>query len=403
MCDDLLGIVFPHLEKVLVEHVWVEGGMVRVRARTLDGAFPCPSCGLCSYRVHSRYRRHLADAAVGGCPVVVDLSVRRLFCDVTDCARRTFAEQADGTDRTRVLYLFGGAEQITLNVSAKTWTGLRNITGPDGTTVTRFSTGSVTYQVANGQGTAVTAVDASTLAVTRRSFDPFGNPRGTKPSSWVASDENQGFLGQPTDPGTGLGLLGARNYDPVTGRFLSPDPVFECGDPNQLGGYTYAGDDPVSGSDPSGLMLVNDGGGGGGCDAKCAAANDKAYASTTSSNGTKTHSSGCCSGFWGCAGHNSRSRLRGILRGRVGSLQRRRKPTVGVDEFLANLAEKGDQGLLVAYVDDRERGGYLFPSTSIRNRSKWSRAWGLAPSPKTTPTLDPSSTESMTHLNWLPR
>ena len=55
------------------------------------------------------------------------------------------------------------------------------------------------------------------------------------------------------------------------------------------------------------------------------------------------------------------SRLRGILRGRVRSLQRRRKPTVGVDECLANLAEKGDQGLLVAYVDDRERGGYLFP------------------------------------------
>jgi RHS repeat-associated protein len=209
----------------------------------------------------------------------------------------------DGVDKTRVLYLFGGAEQITLNVSAKTWTGLLNITGPDGTTVTRSSTGTVTYQVANGQGTAVTAVDASTLAVTRRSFDPFGNPRGTKPSSWVAADENHGFLGQPADPVTGLDLLGARNYDPVLGRFLSPDPVFEPGDPNQMGGYTYAGDNPASASDPSGLMLPMDPGGGGGCDAKCAAANDKAYASTTSSSGTKKHSSGGCSGFWGCAGH----------------------------------------------------------------------------------------------------
>ncbi|MEU8934927.1 ricin-type beta-trefoil lectin domain protein [Streptomyces sp. NPDC048409] len=210
----------------------------------------------------------------------------------------------DGTDKTRVLYLFGGAEQITLNVSAKTWTGLRNITGPDGTTVTRSSTGSVTYQVANGQGTAVTAVDASTLAVTRRFYDPYGNPRGAKPSSWVATDENRGFLGQPADPTTGLDLLGARNYDPVTGRFLSPDPVFEAGDPNQMGGYTYAGDNPASGSDPSGLMLAMDGGGGGGCDSKCAAANDKAYASTTTSSGTKKHhSSGGCSGFWGCAGH----------------------------------------------------------------------------------------------------
>jgi hypothetical protein len=55
------------------------------------------------------------------------------------------------------------------------------------------------------------------------------------------------------------------------------------------------------------------------------------------------------------------SRLRGILRGRVRSLQRRGKPVVGVTECLESLAEKGEQGLLVAYVDDRERAGYLFP------------------------------------------
>ncbi|MGW0771754.1 ricin-type beta-trefoil lectin domain protein [Streptomyces sp. NPDC002676] len=166
----------------------------------------------------------------------------------------------DGTDKTRILYLFGGTEQITLNVSAKTWTALRNITGPDGTTVTRSSTGTVTYQVANGQGTATTAIDASTLAVTRRSYDPYGNPRGTKPTSWVAADENHGYLGQPTDATTGLDLLGARNYDPTQGRFLTPDPLFEAGDPNQMGGYTYAGDNPASGSDPTGTVRIdNDG------------------------------------------------------------------------------------------------------------------------------------------------
>ncbi|MEH0579166.1 ricin-type beta-trefoil lectin domain protein [Streptomyces sp. B21-108] len=159
----------------------------------------------------------------------------------------------DGVDKTRVLYLFGGAEQITLNVAAKTWTGLRNITGPDGTTVTRSSTGTVTYQVANGQGTALTAVNAATLAVTHRSFDPWGNPRGSKPGSWVAPDENHGFLGQPADPVTGLNLLGARNYDPVIGRFLTPDPIFQAGDPNQMGGYTYAADNPASSSDPTGF------------------------------------------------------------------------------------------------------------------------------------------------------
>ncbi|WP_416971793.1 ricin-type beta-trefoil lectin domain protein [Streptomyces sp. 4F14] len=167
-----------------------------------------------------------------------------------------------GTDKTRVLYLFGGAEQLTLDVTAKTCTALRYYTGPDGTRVTRTNSGSVTYQVATSQGTATTAVDASTLAVTRRYYDPYGNPRGTQPSSWVAADENHGYLGKPTDSVTGLDLLGARNYDPTLGRFLTADPVFEPGDPNQMGGYTYAGDNPASGSDPSGLCSACDGGSG---------------------------------------------------------------------------------------------------------------------------------------------
>lgn len=95
-CDDLLDIVFPHLEKVLVEQVCVEDGVVRVQARTHDGVLACPDCGVSSARVHSWYRRCLADAAVGGRPVAIDLSVRRLFCDVASCARRTFVEQVEG-------------------------------------------------------------------------------------------------------------------------------------------------------------------------------------------------------------------------------------------------------------------------------------------------------------------
>ncbi|WP_370087694.1 ricin-type beta-trefoil lectin domain protein [Streptacidiphilus sp. MAP12-16] len=172
------------------------------------------------------------------------------------------ASSTNGTDTTRILYLFGGAEQITLNVASRSSTALRNYTGPDGTTITRTSSGTVTYQIANAQGTAETAVNASTLAVTHRYYDPYGNPRGASPSTWISADENHGFLGQPQDTTSGLNLLGARNYDPVQGRFLTPDPLFQAGDPNQMGGYTYAADNPASGSDPNGLQY-NGGDGGG--------------------------------------------------------------------------------------------------------------------------------------------
>ncbi|MFI9275944.1 RHS repeat domain-containing protein [Kitasatospora sp. NPDC052896] len=149
------------------------------------------------------------------------------------------------------LYLFGGAEQLTLTGS--TVSGQRFYDNPDGTVIVRSSSGTVTYEPSNPQGTAQLEVDASSLAVTRRAYDPYGNARGATPSTWA---DNHGYLGKPTDPTTGLDLLGARNYDPTIGRFLTADPVFEAGDPNQMGGYTYAGDNPTTSSDPTGLWSL---------------------------------------------------------------------------------------------------------------------------------------------------
>ncbi|MCZ4612106.1 ISL3 family transposase [Streptomyces sp. Lzd4kr] len=71
-------------------------GVVRIAACTRELTVACPDCGLVSARVHSRYGRTLADVAVGGRPVVIGLSVRRLFCDGPGCGRRTFAEQVEG-------------------------------------------------------------------------------------------------------------------------------------------------------------------------------------------------------------------------------------------------------------------------------------------------------------------
>lgn len=82
---------------MLVERVFVEGGTVHVTARTRDDfVVDCPGCGSAAHRVHSRYQRHLADTAVAGRPVVIDLSVRRLVCDQPACLRRTFVEQVEG-------------------------------------------------------------------------------------------------------------------------------------------------------------------------------------------------------------------------------------------------------------------------------------------------------------------
>ena len=101
-----------------------------------------------------------------------------------------------------------------------------------------------TYTTANQQHTALESIDATT----RRYYDPYGNQPG-----WP---DNMASINQPQDPSPPLGLLGARQYEPATGRFLSLDPVFEAGQPTQMGGYTSAANNPATNADPTGLHGV---------------------------------------------------------------------------------------------------------------------------------------------------
>ncbi|MEZ0096074.1 ISL3 family transposase [Streptacidiphilus sp. EB129] len=92
-----LDLLLPQLAAVEVEEVRDVAGVVRITARTRDGtAVACSGCGRSSDWVHSRYVRHVADEAVGGRPVTVELSVRRLYCENPNCPKTTFAEQVDG-------------------------------------------------------------------------------------------------------------------------------------------------------------------------------------------------------------------------------------------------------------------------------------------------------------------
>jgi transposase len=97
VCDVELEVLLPQLAAVQVEGLEAGTGLIRITARTRDGiAVACPDCGRSSDWQHSRYVRHVRDEAVGGRPVVIDLSVRRLYCENPDCPKTTFAEQVDG-------------------------------------------------------------------------------------------------------------------------------------------------------------------------------------------------------------------------------------------------------------------------------------------------------------------
>ncbi|MFI6893865.1 ISL3 family transposase [Streptomyces sp. NPDC050256] len=89
--------MLPHLSSVLVETVETDGPVVRIAVRTVDAVpVDCPGCGRPSDWDHSRYVRRVADEAIGGRPVLIDISVRRLYCENSGCAKATFVEQVGG-------------------------------------------------------------------------------------------------------------------------------------------------------------------------------------------------------------------------------------------------------------------------------------------------------------------
>ncbi|GGP97540.1 hypothetical protein GCM10010266_21020 [Streptomyces griseomycini] len=58
--------------------------------------------------------------------------------------------------------------------------------------------------------------------------------------------------GGTTDEPTGLTHLGAREYDPAIGRFISVDPMTDVAESQTMNPYAYANNSPVTYSDPSG-------------------------------------------------------------------------------------------------------------------------------------------------------
>ncbi|MGW8363767.1 RHS repeat domain-containing protein [Streptomyces wedmorensis] len=162
---------------------------------------------------------------------------------------RLTAKNADGSS---VLSLPNGDE---LKVAANgTKTATRYYTH-GGETVAVRTGPTISYLVGDHQGTAMTAIDAATLGVTHRKQLPFGELR-TSQSGLFGT---RGFVGGTNDP-TGLTHLGAREYDPTTGRFLSVDPVIDFDDPAQMHAYSYAHNNPLTKSDPTGLSPDGPGG-----------------------------------------------------------------------------------------------------------------------------------------------
>ncbi|MER5733353.1 RHS repeat-associated core domain-containing protein [Streptomyces sp. NPDC002138] len=158
---------------------------------------------------------------------------------------RLLAKDATGT----TLYMPAGNE---LRLSAGKLTGTRSYTAGAETVAMRTG-GKLAFLLNDHHNTSTTQVGADAAqSITRRKTGVFGGARGTKPADWSG---DKGFVGGTNDAASGLVHLGAREYDPSLGRFISVDPLFLMDDPRQHNAYQYGNNNPVGNADPSGQAL----------------------------------------------------------------------------------------------------------------------------------------------------
>jgi RHS repeat-associated protein len=97
-------------------------------------------------------------------------------------------------------------------------------------------------------GSVRLVVDASSGAVVERiDYDEFGNVLNDTAPGTIPF----GLAGGLRDLDTGLTRFGARDYDPITGRWTAKDPLTFDGGLSNL--YSYVGENPVNWFDPTGL------------------------------------------------------------------------------------------------------------------------------------------------------
>ncbi len=123
-----------------------------------------------------------------------------------------------------------------------------------------LGTGEV-YLHQNARYDVVAVTDESGAVAETRYFDDFGRAYGEDKLPTVSSSVGNpyGYQGRRLDEETGFYYYRNRYYDPVSGRFLQRDPVWDSG--NVGNQYTYVGNSPINGLDPLGLdgsSLEND-------------------------------------------------------------------------------------------------------------------------------------------------
>ncbi|WP_343299487.1 toxin TcdB middle/N-terminal domain-containing protein [Paenibacillus cellulosilyticus] len=109
----------------------------------------------------------------------------------------------------------------------------------------------VRYSLHDQVGSCVTEVDSEGAVLAREAYYPYGGTAWSASSGDAIKHKKLRYAGKEKDGESGFYDYGQRYYAPSSARWLSPDPA---GTIDGLNLYAYVGGNPVTYTDPHGLM-----------------------------------------------------------------------------------------------------------------------------------------------------
>jgi len=89
----LREVLLPDGKNLVVKHIKIDNEIMTVEINSAQTTANCPDCAWQSGRVHSRYKRTIADLAWADKQIELHWQARRFFCDAAKCKRKTFVER----------------------------------------------------------------------------------------------------------------------------------------------------------------------------------------------------------------------------------------------------------------------------------------------------------------------
>lgn len=133
-------------------------------------------------------------------------------------------------------------------------TGFTNIYFAGGRMIGSKTGGNRTWMHYDRNGSVRTITDTNGQIVGRMNYGPFGEAQAAPAQSTSAAK----FAGVDIDYGTGLQYMGARFYDPMLNRFISPDTIVpDAFNTQATNRYSYNYNNPLAYTDPSGHQPID--------------------------------------------------------------------------------------------------------------------------------------------------